>query len=186
MSILLLHGYGQSGDLYLKKIKNILGAEFMSQFQVFSPNAPINLSDGKYGWFNIGIPHEKSPNRVVEVVNNSLNGADPLKPLYVISFSQGGSVAEMMILQNLFRIPPSKAILISPSGIPKTTFTSIPTIPILVYMGIRESLSGISKRDFTSNSLLYSELCEIEVHDQGHVIPSKSKYKTQMREFILA
>ena len=192
--LLLLHGYTQNGDVISHKIKKLVSKSLLTNYEIISPNGPYHIDDNKRGWWELESPenftkkHEyKDYEKAIDQVQNSIDHLQTDDNLFIIGFSQGAVLCEMMLIHNLFKIKPKKVTLISPSGImdPKLHLTQKVEldIPIMVIIGNNEGIFGISNENYEKNSFLQD--FTIENHESGHVIPSNSKMKELIRLFIL-
>ena len=191
--LLLLHGYTQNADIISNKIKKLCSKSLLSNYEIISPDGTYHIDDIKRGWWELESPeifaksHEyKEYNKAIDKISDCLNHLSSDDNLYIIGFSQGAVLCEMMLIHNLFKIKPKKVILISPSGIMDNRFHLTKKInldiPILVIIGNNEGVFGITNENYEKYSFI--EKYEIINHDSGHVIPSNYKMKEKIRLYI--
>ena len=113
----------------------------------------------------------------------------PQDNLYVIAFSQGAVLTEIMLVNELFPkdIIPKKVLLISPSGIMDNNFHKESKVKVdsdvMVIFGEREGIYNLSKEQYIQSTFI-ENINKFYTHSQGHVIPSNSNDKKIIREFI--
>ena len=191
--LLLLHGYTQNGELISHKIKKLCSKSLLANYEIISPDGPYHIDDIKRGWWELespeifAKPHEyKYYNKAIDKVSDCLNHLSSDDNLYIIGFSQGAVLCEIMLIHNLFKIKPKKVTLISPSGIMDNSLHLTKkinlNIPILVIIGNNEGVFGITNENYKKYSFI--ENFKIENHENGHVIPSNSKMKEIVRLYI--
>jgi len=189
--LLLLHGYTQNGEIMKKKIKKLLTATFLENFIVISPNGCYKITENSYGWWYLESPEMFSKNHVyknydlaIKTVQEHLENLKEEDNLYIISFSQGSVLLEIMLLHNCFKVIPRKVILMSSSCIMDMNLHKEYKISTesLVILGKKEGIFGITEENFKKNTFL--DNYTIKIHEQGHVISSKKEIKKSVKEFL--
>jgi len=191
--LLLLHGYTQNGDVILNKVSKLVSKSFLDNYTIISPNGSYQIEEEKRGWWNLESPEMfNKPHKyenyedAIKIVQESLKDVKEEDNLFIIGFSQGSVLCEIMLIHNLFNIIPKKVVLISPSGIMDSRLYKSSKIdigiPLLVIIGKKEGIFGISNENYEKDS--YIEKYDIENHEAGHVIPSNSKTKNLIKLWI--
>lgn len=200
--LLLLHGYTQNNSIFYKKIKKNLLKSHINEFIVILPKSPFIINDDPQcrGWWRLSCsniyakPHtyknyEMSINEVQFTLQKLLKSTWNKKEdqLYIIAFSQGAVLAELMYITNIYPIKPHKIILISPSGIMdnklRTSIKKHGKNKILIIMGKKE------KEDFGISYDTYMKYGCIDsfsflLHEQGHVIPNKLDERKKILKWL--
>ena len=115
--LLLIHGYTQNGEIIHKKIKKILGNDVLQKFKVLNPNGvytndPTFTSNLNFGWWNLESPEMYSQKQTydkefveksIKCILKSLEGVNSQDNLYVIAFSQGAVLTEIMLVNEIGR-----------------------------------------------------------------------------------
>jgi predicted esterase len=197
--LLLLHGYTQNAVRIEKTFTKLLSKTYLQNYSIICPNGPYivnnNFDESFRGWWNLPSPemYSKGYNYngymdAVTTVNNSINTINDNDNLSVIGFSQGAVLLEIMLAHNLINKNPNKIILFSSAGISdeklQLSQKKDTDIPILSFFGEREGIFNITPSLYKKNSSIRSDNHKIVIHDQGHVIPSKSKYKEIIKDFL--
>ena len=198
--LLLIHGYTQSGEVITKKVKKILGANFLQNFNIIAFDGIYNIGENitntsntkGFGWWELKSPEMYSQKhtyenyeKAVEHVRSNLEHLQPDDTLYILSFSQGAVLTEIMLVHNLFptNVKPEKVLLLSPSGILDDRLRLRSKVHvdsnIMVMFGENE---GVYSSNYTQLSCI--ENVKVHIHSQGHVIPSNSLEKGIIRDFF--
>jgi hypothetical protein len=184
-TLLLLHGYKQTGDIILNKITKLLGSQFLQKY-----NKIINPTGI---WWDLESPeqftkqHEyKNYENAIDIISKSIQDVDNIT---IIAFSQGTVLFEIMYLKNFFvNKEINKVILCSPSGIMDLSIYNLQEqkvkiyFPLLITIGEKEDIFNITPENYQKYSIF--DEYELLKHSQGHVIPSQSKDKTIIKNFL--
>lgn len=188
--LLLLHGYTQNCVIFQKKIKKIIKDGFI----IILPLAPLKLKSG-LGWWYLESsdiftkPHKYNDiNLAINIVKKSLLDIVSDDELYVISFSQGAVLAEIMFIHNFYPIQPKKIILFSPSGIMDDELKTRNLIEaknntILVVIGdLEEKQFGLTEKIYSKVSCIKNY--DFISHKYGHVVPGKKIYVNKIIKWL--
>ena len=96
----------------------------IDDFKIIMPEAPFIIDDNNSrGWWELNSPMDfnnkhiyKQYDDTLKLVSKCLSVLVKGDELYVISFSQGAILAEILLINNLYPINPTKMIMFSPSG----------------------------------------------------------------------
>ena len=197
--LLLLHGYTQNSLRIEKTFTKLLSKKYLQKYNIISPNGPYIIDNNEpeviRGWWNLPSPEMYSKGYsydgyidAVTTINNSIKIVNDNDDLSVIGFSQGAVLLEIMLAHNLINKKPNKIISFSSVGITdqklQLSQKKEVNIPVLSFFGEREGIFNITPDHYKNNSSIKSNNNKIVIHDQGHVIPSKSKYKQIIKNFL--
>lgn len=200
--LLLLHGYTQNNTIFYKKIKKNLLKSRINEFVVILPESPFIINDDPYcrGWWRLTNsdmftkPHKYKEYEIgIDSVICSLqkilktNWNEKEDQLYVVAFSQGAVLAELMYIMDLYPIQPHKMILISPSGIMDLNLRISKKDgknKVLIVMGEKEKEDfGISHDKY----MIYGCIKNFTfiLHRQGHIVPNRSEDRKKILKWLL-
>lgn len=191
--LLLLHGYTQNSNKYNKTMSKLLSKTFIGNYKVICPNGcyTIDEHDNKLGWWKLDSPQMFTKphkyidfDKAIKYVQDHLPTFKENDTLDIIAFSQGSVIVEYMLANKLFQITPNKVVLFSPSGIMDEKYNKIKIAVdnVLIVMGEKEGIFGITKENYKIVSCL--EGYKTYIHKQGHVIPTNSKTKISVKDFL--
>lgn len=188
---LVFHGYSQSPDIIGNKLKKL----FPNDTTLLIPQAPLQVDDGKYGWFPLDRTDLKSgsiniSNSDISMIvscdmehnSNSMKDDEILIVDGIIAFSQGCLAA--ILLLSVGKIYAPNLLLFSPIPCPKEWEYIIPLgIKCKIYLGAKDDLVSVEHSLKVLSALGCNDL-EIVKHRWGHVIPSTHDYKLEYISFL--
>ena len=195
--IVLLHGYTQIGEKIKKRVADWIGKLNFKKYHVYAPDgkyeiSPEDTSLGK-GWWHLSSPkmftksHSYQPKLTIEselqdfkLLFAQIKKENEESNIYVLGFSQGAVMAELLMAHGCLDIFPSDKLhvmLVSPSGIMdislKKPITHLPSTSIPIVIGEKEEIIGITPKVYTAATCLPAESYTFYSHPGGHYLPGK-------------
>jgi len=178
-SVLLLHGYKQTAEIMKSKTKKLFNSNYNLEFL----DGGLELGNNTFGWWHIDRDRifENRFSYNVDFINN-IKEKVRTEPDFIVGFSQGCNVAMIMLIEDIF--PKIKGVIFIGAG-PMLDDKCLPLekirVPSLHIIGLNDPICDSSYSEIFMN---YFEQPRLHYHDKGHVIPTQSKDKVAIKEFM--
>lgn len=197
--ILLLHGYRQSSNKFIKSAQQLIHKAKKSNIEMICIDAPFKLKENDTGYdVSLGDQFKwwsfDSQKKVFDVQKYDTwkESAIFVQEIWqklgpfdgILGFSQGSILAQILLRTNMLSPPPAFVILASPIGIHDDTLIfkeQTLEIPGLIVIGERDTLVPSQE---SLDILKTLPILDIVSHHGGHYIASTSKSVGEIISFI--